>query len=421
MFDITHVLKRDLARAGLIAAAMFALAFILIVTLNIGLTAAGVGAVAMLGQVAAAAPVQQSAAMAALPFTASAHEHTEPAFTLTVTPGGAVQQQNPVDIPASGYLRSILLEITATGGAGGTIGADFPWNLIQSLTLQDVNGANIVGPIDGYALMLANLFGGYRKGGTHIASTSGAVFTGPNPSFFLRVPVEISERDALGALANQNAAANYKLAIAINSRAAVMSVDWTTAPTLTIKGWLEAWTLPADRDNRGRPQAQVPPLLGTGQYLSATTRTVLVGSNTLGLTRVGNYLRNLILVARTAAGARDNTVFPDPFRFNWDGNQILNQSFASLRYQNWERTSGLNAVPAGVLVIPFSHGGMAGGTLGNESPDLWLPTTQSSRIEVDGNSATAGSLQMVVNEVAPVEVNQAERFQVPSDTGAVAA
>src|SRR4051812_36585584 len=51
-----------------------------------------------------------AAVVAMLPFTSSAHEHTEPAFTQTVTPGAAEVAINPQDIPASGYLRHLLLQ-----------------------------------------------------------------------------------------------------------------------------------------------------------------------------------------------------------------------------------------------------------------------------------------------------------------------
>jgi hypothetical protein len=91
-------------------------------------------------------------ALPALPFTASSHEHVELAATLTVTPTTAVQQLNPIDIPASGYFRSLFIEVVAAGGAGGTLAADAPWNIISSLALKDVNGSHIISPIDGYAL-----------------------------------------------------------------------------------------------------------------------------------------------------------------------------------------------------------------------------------------------------------------------------
>lgn len=366
----------------------------------------------------AAAPPEPGAAapavMTALPFVASAHEHTEPAFSLTVVPGTAVQQINPLDIPASGYLRSIWIEIAATGGAGGTASADFPWNLIQSIGLSEVNGSTIMNPMDGYGLYIANVVGGY----SYINDPAQAPFhvgSSPNPVFYLRVPVEIAAKDALGALANQNAAAQYKLSLAINSIAAAWTVAPTTAPTLTIKGWLEAWTLPAAADNRGRPQAQVPPLLGTGQYWSQTTRAVIAGSNTLGITRVGNYLRAIVLIARDTTGARNDAVFPEPFRFIWDGNMIHNVSQRYMQDHFRSKVNGVFTRPAGVFVLPFNH---SDGRMGNEDPVLWLPTMDTSRLEIDGNSAVAGTNQMLVNEVAPVEMNQAQRYEFPNDTGA---
>jgi hypothetical protein len=365
------------------------------------------------------ATAQQTTAIPALPFVAAAHPHVEPGPVFTVTPSTAVQQLNPIDVPAYGYLRHVLIDIQASGGVGGTGGADYPWNVIQSVTLQDVNGANIVGPIDGYALYIANLVGGYAFN-NNPANNPSYVGSAPNPSFSIRVPVEISEKDALGALANQNAAANYKLTIAINSIAATTSVAYTTPPVLTVRTYLEAWTLPAPVDAKGRPQAQVPPLLGTGQYWSTTTRSTLAGSNTLGVTRVGNYIRNVALIARDASGARADTVFPDPFQFNWDGNQLDNANVRYFKQIFFEKLAGAITLPTGVLVLPFGYGGNVG-RLGDDEANLWLPTSQSSRLEVTGNSAVAGSIQMLVNEVAPVETNQAERYQTPSNSGATPA
>jgi hypothetical protein len=358
----------------------------------------------------------------AVPFVASAHEHVEPAFTRTVTPGASVQQLDPIDIPAYGFLRHILLEVSAAGGTGGTGNADYPYNIFSQIALQDVNGANIVGPLDGYAIFLANLFGGYgynnNLAGNAVAGFSGSVAS-PSPVFYLRIPVEISSRDGLGSLANQNASANYKLSLAINTIAATTSVAYTGAPTITIRGWLEAWTLPAPADSRGRPQAQIPPLLGTGQFWSARSQSVAVGSNTVSLTRVGNLLRSLVFVARDVSGNRTDTVFPDPFTFNWDGVNLYTASQRYLAVSLAEKLASLATVtrPAGVYVLPFNHGGEAGGKMGNETPDLWLPTAQSSRLEVVGTSAAAGAIQVITNEVAPVEMNQAERYQVPSDSG----
>jgi hypothetical protein len=357
----------------------------------------------------------QQPVIPALPFVASAHEHVEPAFTLTVTPTAAVQQINPLDVPAYGYIRHILLEITAAGGTGGTIAADGPWNLLQQVTLQDVNGSNIVGPMDGYALYVANFLGGYGFRNNPVDSPW-FVGTAPNPAFYLRVPVEISHKDGLGALANQNSAANYKLTLAINTTAAMFSVAPSPLPTYTIRGWLEAWTLPAAMDNRGRPQQQVPPLLGTGQYWSSRLQSgIVVGSNTVSWTRLGNYIRMIAFIARDVSGVRANTVFPDPFQHNWDGMTIRNQSQRYNQQELYDKTGGIVTMPTGVFALPYNHGGPVA-TLGDEDPDLWLPTTQSSRISIDGVSAAAGSVQVLTNEVAPIEQDQASRYVTPNAT-----
>lgn len=363
---------------------------------------------------------QTAQAVPAIPFTSAAHLHVEPGPTVNVgLVTTAVQQLNPLDVPAYGYLKHFVLEVVASGGVGGTGNADYPWNILQSVTLQDVNGGNIVGPIDGYALYIANLVGGYGFN-NNPANNPAFVGTAPNPLFQIRVPVEISDKDALGALANQNNAANYKCSIAINNIANTTSVAYTTPPSITINTFLEAWTLPALTDNQGRLQAQSPPLLSTGQYLSTSTSSQNVGDNTITFTRLGNYIRNFILIGRNSSAVRTAGVLPDPLQFNWDGNQIHKASIRYFTNLLFEKLGGAITAPVGVVVLPFGYGG-AVGRLGNEDPNLWLPTSESSRLEVTGVATVAGTVQKVTMEVAPVETNQAERYAVPNNTGATPA
>jgi hypothetical protein len=367
----------------------------------------------------AVAMAQQPAMAAALPFTAAAHEHVEPAFTLSSALGAGTVAFNPQDIPAYGYLRSIFLEVSVAGATAGTLAADGPWNIFQSIVLQDVNGANIVGPIDGYALYVANLLGGYSNRQNLVDSPLYSVATPYLPTFGLRVPVEVSRQDGFGSLANQNASANYKLSLTLNTATAAFPT-LTGTNTVTIRAWLEAWTLPAPVSNQGVPQAQAPPLLGSGQYWSARTQSVLIGANTVGLTRVGNYIRALGFIGRDASGVRTNASLPDPFQFNWDGMSIANTSQNYMRQKLYEATNGVLALPTGVLALLFDTGGSAG-DIGNDPSTLWLPTMQSSRLEIAGTWAGAGSMQVLTNEIAPVDADQATRFQVPNGSGAYAA
>lgn len=367
-----------------------------------------------------AAPQRQDAPQASypvIPFTAAAHEHVEPAFTDTVTPSASAQIRGPFDIPAFGYLRHIFLEVSGTGSTigSGVLGQDYPWNLFQSITLFDVNGAPIFGPLDGYATLWANIAGGYAyeqdpRSAPAYVSTIDAVF-------FLRIPVEINHYDALGCLANQNAAASYKLQYIINPSTVLYTTAPTTPPTFTIRGHLEAWTLPNEVDIAGRPQAQIPPAHGTTQYWSAFNKSVVNGANTILLPRVGNLIRTIILICRDAASpaARQNTVFPDPVTLAWDA-RTLTQETARYRAQlMFERVTDMITRDTGVYVFSFSHSDL--NRSGDGPPNLWLPTVQSTRLEFQGVTTAAGTMQIITNDVAPVEVLPSERYVETSATG----
>lgn len=371
-------------------------------------------------------PTSNQQMVAALPFTASAHEHVEPMATRTVALTTATQDLDPIDVPAYGFLRHVWIGVTTTVAAVGAVtnGGDFPWNLIRTITLNDVNGGNIVGPISGYSLYLANLIGGYVF--INDPDDTPGFSTGLSPSFMLRVPVEISSRDGFGAWPNQNAAANLKLSIGINSTTnAYTSPPATSQATIQLNIYIECWTIPAPQDSRGRPQSQTPPLMGTGQFWSSSTRTIVAGDNNPIVTRVGSFVRNVVCIYRTAAGVRSDAVAPTPIKLNWDGIQIHNMSqqyakdYANNKIASNNGSGSAYAWPVGVYVFPFDHG--LTGRMGNETPDLWLPTTQSTRLEVAGTSVTAGTLEFLVNDVAPYEASQGERYQVPNETGTLVA
>ena len=54
---------------------------------------------------------------------------------------------------------------------------------------------------------------------------------------------------------------------------------------------------------------------------------------------------------------------------------------------------------------------------GDDTPALWWATVQASRIELDGVAEAAGNVQILTNDIAPGEVNPAERYVETSATG----
>jgi hypothetical protein len=360
---------------------------------------------------ASAAPVQP-----VIPFTAAAHRHIEP---ITVDSpailGAAQQQRGPFDIPAYGFIRHVILEVSFSGGTlgAGVLSPDWPWNVLQNVTLSDVNGAPIFGPLDGYALLQANIAGGYayRQDPRLDPNYDGTI----NGRFFLRIPVEISKHNAYGALANQNAAAAYKLSYTINTAANAFSTAPTTAPTPVVRCHLEAWSQPNAYDLAMRPQAVEPVAHGTTQFWSAFTKGVNAGQNNVQFPRVGNLIRNLVVICRNAAGARVDTVMPDPLNLFWDA-RSLTQETQQLRIK-----LGMEAIQApgirdtGVFLFLFDD--LTIGHAGDEEPNLWLPTVQASRLELNGVSAVAGTLQVMTNDIAPVAVDPSQRYVETSQTG----
>src|SRR4051812_44994451 len=88
---------------------------------------------------------QQRTAVAPIPFTAAAHKHVE-LCSLDVVPniiGANQQQRGPFEVPAYGFFRHILLEVSFSGATlgAGVLSQDWPWNVLQQVQLLDTNGA----------------------------------------------------------------------------------------------------------------------------------------------------------------------------------------------------------------------------------------------------------------------------------------
>lgn len=361
----------------------------------------------------------QATAPALVPFVRAAREHTESFYDSGNLSAGA--DFGPVDIPAYGFLRSILIDvqITSTGNAATVaLHEDAPYNAISSLVVQDVNSTPVYGPLDGYSAYLSDKYLGARGPldpklvpGGFTSPTTGAGATAGSGRFTFRIPIEAIARTGLGALANSNSSTTYKLRGTLNSLANI----FTTAPNGTVvfrvRCYLEAWSVPAATDWRGRPQEQVPPGNGTTNYISRTVfSNVAVGANTLRLPRVGNYIRSLILVFRSGSGSTarataESTGLPDPVSFYIDTRLMHQQAPNIARRYEAERanliSTTFDAAGGPTNGVIFLDGAHDFGRIGNENGDQWLPTLQSTRAELQFTSSFAGSLVVITNDVAP--------------------
>jgi hypothetical protein len=345
---------------------------------------------------------QQQAPAVYVPFTRGSYEHVEPILDVSQVLDANTHIIGPFDVPAYGYMRGLLIMVDATGGTGAAAVAfeDAPWSAIAELVLYDVNGAPIIGPLSGHDLYLINKWSNLLNDPINAPRFVVPAITG-NFAFMLRVPVELSNRDAVGSLPNQASNSTYKCRITMANTAGIFSTAPTGLPTLRWRVSLEAWAQPNPQDLMGRPQQQEPPDVGTTQFWTKTTKVIAAGNQTVRIDRVGNLIRNLILVFRNNTPIRDTTDLPDPIQLVWDGRIITNEARDIRRHYMWERFGyAAAALDTGVLVFDFIHD--LTGDAGGELRDLWVQTTQGSRLDLVGNFGVAGVLTILTNDVQPV-------------------
>lgn len=344
-----------------------------------------------------------------IPFVRASRERTELADDRSTQIQTSSRAVGPLDVPASGFLRFLVLQVEATGGAQGAavVAAteDAPFAVFDDITLSDVNGNPIFGPLNGYHAYLAEKYGAYSHitDARQLPSFSGVAATG-NFAFTLRIPIEISPRDALGALANQSASQTYKLRYSIAPSSSIYTTaPATTLPTVRVRAWLEAWAQPRPENAFGQPQEESPPAHGTTQYWSSAVYNLNAGEQTIRLTRMGNLVRTIVAILRSG-GARTDANFPDPIRFEYDGSlieQVSRGIFIDRIVQRYGFVAAANVAngrDTGVFVWEFTHD--LDGKPGYELRDLYLPTTQATRLDLRGSFTGANTLTVLTNDVA---------------------
>lgn len=388
-------------------------------------TAATMGGTAG-GTGASTGPNKQAAPVSLVPFVRASQIHHELFHDNTKVLTTSDQDQGSIDVNAYGYIRGITIEVAVTGGAGAAVFAeDGPWSVLKNIIVSEPNGATIAQFNSGYELYLANKWGGYFGANdpslspTYSANVTGGIFT-----FSLYIPIEINERDGLGSLPNQNSAASFKFRYTIASAATSASSEalYSTQPATTlgtarVRAYLEAWDQP-ELSAAGSQNQVTPPAMNTTQFWSVQRYAVNSGAFNVRLTRVGNYLRNVIFVLRRTSGTRANgdADWPDPATLYLDTrpveyidrNQWLGRAYRRFGYAG--NFGGTKAAPTalaaeapggrdnGVFVWDFTH--EFDGIAGHENRDLWQPTLNSTRLELQGSFANAGTLTVLTNDVS---------------------
>lgn len=361
------------------------------------------------------APVGQqkkgtSAATAMVPFARSSKWHIEQGDSRTAI---AINVANPgvfnFPIPSYGFLSAVLLTVQASGGTGTAAVAyeDAPWSILQSIVLSDVNGVPLW-QMNGYHAYLASKFGGYRLFAPDGSAQTGVyqgVQTSGNFKFVLPIYLEFGN-DGLGCLPNMDASARYNLQIILASgNAASTGPVYTTAPTgyptLALQVEVLCRSQPPAVDMYGNRNSITPPAVGTAGYWTAQTFSALTGAQTLQLTRVGNLIRNHILVFRdTSNGTRataESSDIPSSIEFDWDSGVRYVENVATQRQLTY-LSQGIDN-PNGVLLFQNTYD--PDKLAVSEYGDEWLATVGATKLTLRFTPAASCGLTVLTNDIVP--------------------
>jgi hypothetical protein len=227
--------------------------------------------------------------------------------------------------------------------------------------------------------------------------------------FVLYIPMEFG-RDGMGALPNQDASAKYKVQVTVASGvAAATGPVYTTAPTAypTLSIQLEAlmYQQPPAADMFGNVNTTVPPSVGTLQYWSRQNFTALSGTVTPQFSRVGNLIRNHILIFRdTTNGTRataETSDMPPTIQFQWDAATRYFGNLATLRALfrvAYDPVANYDP-PNGVVLFPNT---LDPDQLAlSEYADQWMGTTGATRLQLLMTPAASCSMLVLTNDVVP--------------------
>lgn len=356
-------------------------------------------------------------------FRVGVQSHDENVLDNTLSTTTSTQDLPVANISPAGWLRHLYVHMTGTtagNSAATTFAANGPFNAIDTISLEDVNSAPLLGPFGGYELYVLNKYGGYVHSSDpklspaySVTTSTGA--TGGSFSFVLRLPVELVNRDALGPLPNKSGTAQFKVRIRLAATATIYGTAPTNVPSVrTLVSQVDWWDPPAS-DLKGRPLAQQPPASQTTQFWSKSSFVLPSGSFRQDHERIGYLVRNLIWIytdTSDSTRATGDTDFPDPFTLQFEANVLVQgrtkAMWRHMMHENYGITGTADAAGArdsGVFVEPFCLD--FGLRPGAETRRGYLATSSGSRLTFSGSNAAAVTCTVLTNDVLPAGQNDA--------------
>lgn len=331
----------------------------------------------------------------------------------------------PIQLPATGFVRRVMLEFTASvtsASAGAIVTGDGPWNLINGITITDATGQAIMQPITGYNLYLVNK---YLSWGTMEATNQPRPWNNPHmgpeydfsstatagtAKFRLWLNFEQDYNTGYGCIPNLDSNASLQLKIDVGPYSNAFSGTTVSAATLSVRVCQHYWAPVGS--SVGGVAAQTQPV-GFGDYLETRyeTQTANASSeNTINVTNRGGLIKGVIAVSRNS-GTRTAYTADTQVGYLIDNNAVdegilLEEYQDTLRrtygYMGADLTTSYAPLTAGVLpgldrgVLIWPFGALSGGR------DSWAQTRVGSLVQLKLTPGSGATQLELITQIAQV-------------------
>ena len=332
----------------------------------------------------------------------------------------------PVQLPATGFVRKLSLLFTATvtsASAGAVVPGDGPWNLINGITVTDATGQAIQQPISGYNLYLVNKYLSFGScDATNIPrawqnphagsdfSYSSTATTG-TAQFRLDVDFEQDYNTGYGSIPNLDSNASLQLKVDVAPYTNAFTGTTVTAANLSMRVTQYYWA-PVGSTVGGVAAMTQP--VGFGDYVETRYETQTLSAsaeNTVTVTNRGGLIKGTILVSR-ASGVRTAITAGSNLGQLLDNNAIdegvpIEEHYDMLRrtygYVGTDLTTSYAALSPGTVagldrgVIVWPEGVYSGGR------DSWLATRVGSLLQYKVTPGPSATTAEIITQLAQVK------------------
>jgi hypothetical protein len=342
-----------------------------------------------------------------VPFRRATTNRTQLLQTTGPVTLSANQQNIEAQLEGTGLVYQVVLEVAgSTDGADLAYNEDGPENAIASLIFSDINGQLV--NLTGYHAKLAYMYGGWNPHSNlpeDSADTKVYQADADGFHFWLPVPVGINRRQLLGLLGNQDRAQKYSLRSDLASLADIFSAPPAEDVVVTIKRWYDSYAVPQEKNAAGATQQRLPDKYGVLHFLTQSVNPTMPvgGSGPVNhyLPRIGNTLRNLILVFRSdGTRAAAEAEMPERITFKL-GDTVWFSEDTNLRRRLMFERFGFDA-PDGVLVYDLITDltNAAGGEFGDDYAfTAGLVNAQFEIVYPSGFGASNNSLTVITDDL----------------------